>query len=218
MEPDQRLLGLFDPCTDGSLADDPTCGWQFSSDTPDPAHRIPFSQVWRTPPAQRGMGSPWACVQGFCCNCDLSDHLSSDERLRGGLQCQLFSSTYGLAHCLRMDPFYMNAYDIGDPIVEFTLKLQLTQCSTPDSCTKHDVLSLTESSSTVNSADFSLRAKRIYSFDTHTLPNLSHKLVFVPCTPLSPPLPLHSASLSLAAVQLSDRATPPQPQIQVAHT
>jgi len=73
--------------------------------------------------------------QGRCCQCSVGSQLglASGDGTRGGLNCALFGTGQGSAHCLRFDPLWYNVYRIEPPIVSgrvYTTVLQRAEDST----------------------------------------------------------------------------------------
>ena len=89
-------------CNDGALAREPSCGWAVDSS-----------------------GAAIDDSQGFCCSCGLDQLLgvSSQATRSESLSCNLFGNTQS-AHCLRMDPLWYAAYQIGEPQLHFTIGIR----------------------------------------------------------------------------------------------
>ncbi|KAK4532062.1 hypothetical protein CCYA_CCYA10G2919 [Cyanidiococcus yangmingshanensis] len=93
---------------------EPTCGYAYNPPgSTDPSDRILYSQ-------------------GFCCDCNAADLLGlSPNRIRGGLDCNLLSldTPTESAHCLRFDALWYSAFQIGEPITNFEIVVNITKCA-----------------------------------------------------------------------------------------
>mgnify|MGYP006133543501 CR=1 FL=1 len=144
-------------CVDGDRSDHPSCGWVVRAD-----------------------GTRVANSQGFCCACSFDQTLGiSDESTRAGsLACDLFGNMES-SHCLRMDPLWYSAFEIGPAELHFTIDVTIN-----GSAVSAEVLRLGPHAPTARSGDGRVVAKLIGDFAAwQTELELSHKYLVAPTLP-----------------------------------
>ena len=88
-------------CVDGSMAQNPTCGWMITQDK----KIIPYSQ-------------------GFCCECNSEQIIGIDTTTSTrGQKCQTLNLGIGSAsaHCLRFDPLWYSVYEIKKYTIDYQI-------------------------------------------------------------------------------------------------
>ena len=145
-------------CVDGNMATNPSCGWVIAPD-----------------------GSQVTHSQGFCCSCSFDQTLGlSDQGTRASsLACDLFGNMQS-AHCLRMDPLWYSAYEIGAPELHFTITVTSGNGSV--------ALELGPHAPTALSPDGRVAARLVGDFATYVSDlELSGKMLLVPSVPKNDP-------------------------------
>ena len=145
-------------CVDGNMATNPSCGWVIAPD-----------------------GSQVTHSQGFCCSCSFDQTLGlSDQGTRASsLACDLFGNMQS-AHCLRMDPLWYSAYEIGAPELHFTITVTSGNGSV--------ALELGPHAPTALSPDGRVAARLVGDFATYVSDlELSGKMLLVPSVPANDP-------------------------------
>ena len=145
-------------CVDGNEASNPSCGWVIAPD----GSRVPHSQ-------------------GFCCACSFDQTLGlSDQATRASsLACDLFGNMQS-AHCLRMDPLWYSAFEIGAPELHFTITVTSGNGSV--------ALRLGPHAPTALSPDGKVAARLVGDFATYVSDlELSGKMLLVPSVPENDP-------------------------------
>ena len=145
-------------CVNGNQATNPSCGWVIAAD----GSQVPHSQ-------------------GFCCACSFDQTLGlSDQSTRASsLACDLFGNMMS-AHCLRMDPLWYSAFEIGAPELHFTI----TVTSGNGSVT----LQLGPHAPTALSPDGKVAARLVGDFASYVSDlELSGKMLLVPSVPQDDP-------------------------------
>jgi hypothetical protein len=101
-----NLDSFYNPCQDAASSSTATCGWATDG------RKVPFSN-------------------GFCCSCPgLIGTLFPQARVgkeRGALSCGAFTAPQS-AHCLRMQPLWYQAFNVGPPQTVFTVDVYVTRC------------------------------------------------------------------------------------------
>ena len=145
-------------CVDGNEASNPSCGWVIAPD----GSRVPHSQ-------------------GFCCACSFDQTLGlSDQATRASsLACDLFGNMQS-AHCLRMDPLWYSAFEIGAPELHFTITVTSGNGSV--------ALRLGPHAPTALSPDGKVAARLVGDFAAYVSDlELSGKMLLVPSVPENDP-------------------------------
>lgn len=145
-------------CVDGDLAANPSCGWVIAAD----GSQVPHSQ-------------------GFCCSCSFDQTLGlSDEATRASsLSCDLFGNMES-AHCLRMDPLWYSAFEIGAAEIHFAITVTTNNGSV--------AMQLGPHAPTALSPDGKVAARLVGDFAAYTSElELSGKMLLVPSTPEDDP-------------------------------
>ena len=156
-------------CEDGDLATEPSCGWVVDS-----------------------TGSRVADSQGFCCSCEFDQILgfSSSSTRSATLECNLFGDAQS-AHCLRMDPLWYAAFELGPPQLYFTITVKATRTGAvrDGDAVRDDVtdsLVLGPHSPGASTADGAVTARLLGDFASYTdeQPDLgATRYLFVPSQP-----------------------------------
>jgi hypothetical protein len=137
-------------CSDGDLAPNPTCGWQYSNNK----ITIPYSQ-------------------GFCCKCEFDQIIGIDTTTRNrGSTCGLLNIGTGSAsaHCLRFDKLWYSTYEIKPYQVNYVIDIIVTYKSNITNYT-NEVVSLSPSNLVSTSREGNMIARLIGDFSPPTQPN-----------------------------------------------